>query len=454
MQSLVLVLSLFAAVMSPVEVATFCVDHSESLGEGARTVRYIQLTGTDDDHNARQVVALNYLSNTFSRSRALVKFEPIEDMPIVAIDLAELADPIDFDKSLAELIAAWELVVAVDPYWHIPVIDADKTKTVVAGPWCQLQLSRLQVTTGSAGAILRVDHFIARAGADVTFNAFAGVPATQSDYLKLFGVDDADIAKRLGHTSANLPISAVTFKPRRIVSRSGPHGPYISTEDGENDNAAANPFHFPVTIKGKGVQVDAFEVFALKSNGMWGVAIFDGAGKRADTVPDKIAKNTQSRDGIIRNGADCFICHGLNGGTGAGLQPFQPDFQTRLNARGIIGDPTIVGVVASTYNPRVLQKSIERSLDDHHDACLEATGVEPKQAVTSLAEVYQSYRDGRIGISQAAYECGVAVEEFRTKVGKSTDPMIGLLMLDAEITRGSWESAIPEAMSRILEVAK
>lgn len=442
-----LTLSLFFAVASPADAAVLAAAHAESLTSAA-SVRYLQLTGIDETANAKQVAALNYLNNAISRNRVLYRVERLKDQPLVAVDFARLADPLRFEQSLAELLAAWERVVALDSFWHVPIADADKKKATVAGTWCGDELERLQKATGSSGGVLRVDQFIARAGADSIFNDFAGVPKTQAENLKLFGIDETKIANLLGHTSANIPISGVTFKPRRIVNRQGPLGPYISTEDGAKDNAASNPFHFPVSANGQTIVVDAFEIFALKSNGFWGVSVFDGAGNRADAVPDFIAKNRASRDGIIRNGVDCFTCHTTNGGE-AGIQLFDATHQARLNARGIAGDPAIVGVIAATYDPRTMKRSVERSQADHHDACVDATGLEPKEAVAALTEVYQTYRDANVSLSRAAYECGLTDEEFSKAVAQSPDPMIGLLLLGTEITRGSWEASLPDALTRI-----
>jgi hypothetical protein len=444
---IVLSLSLIAGILSPAEAATVAANHAETL-PSAVTVRYLQLTGTDDAANAKQVAAVNYLVNSVSRNRVIQRVALLADQPLVAIDFAAFADPIRFEASLAELLAAWERVVAIDPYWHIPVDDADKKKSTVTGPWCADALTRLEKATASAGGILRVDQFVARAGADSIFNDFAGVPATQGEYFKQFGIDEKAIVQLLGHTAANIPVSGVTFKPRRIVNRQGPLGPYIATEDGAKDNAASNPFHFPVSANGQSIKVDAYEVFALKSNGFWGVAAFDGEDKRVDAVPDVIAKNRAARDGIIRNGCDCFICHTTNGGE-AGIQIFDPTHQAKLNAGGIAGDPAIVGVIAAAYDPRTMKRSIERAQADHHDACVDATGMEPKEAVAALAEVYLGYRDGDVDIARAAYECGVTVDEFRTAIGKPRDPMLGLLLLETKITRGSWEGSLPDALTRV-----
>ncbi len=142
------------------------------------------------------------------------------------------------------------------------------------------------------------------------------------------------------------------------------------------------------------------------------------------------------------------MCHATNGGE-AGIQIFDATHQAKLNAGGIYGDAAVVGVIAAAYNPRTMKRGIERSQADHHDACVDATGLEPKEAVAALAEVYLGYRDGDVDLARAAYECGVTVDEFRTAIGKPRDPMLGLLLLETKITRGSWEAALPDALTRV-----
>ncbi len=147
---------------------------------------------------------MNYLLNAISRNRVIYRVANVAENAVLLVDFAALSDPIRFDDSLAELLEAWELVVAVDPYWHVPVADADKQRVAVAGPWCSESLVRLEKATGSAGGVLRAEQFLARAGADSVFNAFAGVPQTQAEFLAQFGIDDKKITTLLGHTAANI----------------------------------------------------------------------------------------------------------------------------------------------------------------------------------------------------------------------------------------------------------
>lgn len=438
-------LALLSAVLPPADAATICAEHASKLGSASITARYVQLT--DFDEPDRQIAGLTYFLNSASRSRVLVKPQAIHEQ-IVYVDLAALADPINFATSLAELTEGWEQAAVLDPYWHVPTIDGDKKRAAVAGPWCGEPLEKLKELTGSVGAVLRVDQFLARAGADKIWNTFAGISATQAEFKKQLGVDDTAIAKAQGFTAANIAISGVTRKPRRVVVNQSPTGVYVATEDAAQDDFAGNPFHFPVTIKGQSLKLDAYEIFALSANGFWRVAIFDGAGNRADVVPDVIAKDAASLDGIIRPGISCYQCHTLNGGD-SGIQPFNANLQAQLNNRGVAGAAEIVGVTVGSYSPTKMKKLIERAQSDHHDACEEATGLPPKDAVAAMAAMYSRYRFAPVSPELASKELGIQTDEFFGKIKGTTDPMLALLELGESITRGSWESSLAEALGRL-----
>ncbi len=64
-----------------------------------------------------QVAAVNYALNAISRSRLIVRAEPV-GTALLRIDLAACANPRD-PATLAELLAAWEKLVEIDPYFHL-----------------------------------------------------------------------------------------------------------------------------------------------------------------------------------------------------------------------------------------------------------------------------------------------------------------------------------------------
>src|SRR5437764_360800 len=88
----------------------------------------------------------------------------------------------------------------------------------VDGDWLPADdMAKLRAYSTSAGAILRADDFVARATVSPRYYEFAGVPATEGEFLKSLGVDAATIDRLRGNAGANLLISGVTQKPRRIV---------------------------------------------------------------------------------------------------------------------------------------------------------------------------------------------------------------------------------------------
>jgi hypothetical protein len=60
------------------------------------------------------------------------------------------------------------------------------------------------------GAILRADYFAAAALKPPAYYAFAGIPATETEFLKGFGIDKAVIERLEANAGANLHESGVT----------------------------------------------------------------------------------------------------------------------------------------------------------------------------------------------------------------------------------------------------
>src|SRR5262249_16865324 len=158
------------------------------------------------------------------------------------------------------------------------------------------------------------------------------------------GLDREVIARLRADAGANLITSAVTNKPRRIVWSQGPLGGIYSTLDVERVDAPRDPLRRPVTVTLSGTiplgpanrastpnspspakqrttdngplttlafQYDVSEWFALAPNGLWRTALYNSAGRRQDTVPDRVAKDTSdpAGDGIIVPLISCIRCH-------------------------------------------------------------------------------------------------------------------------------------------------
>ncbi len=273
--------------------------------------------------------------------------------------------------------AAWEKLVEADPYWHLrtevlavsgqsspahqaPTGRPATSAVTIDADWVGAEAAtRLRNYTGSTGAILRADDFVARATIAPNYYALAGIPASESEFLKSLGVDAATIDRLRGNAGANLLISGVTQKPRRIIWQQGPLGGVYETLDIQQVDAARDPVRRPLSVGELSLQYDAGEWFALGPNGLWRVALYDSAGKQQQSVPDRIAKDTSDPhgDGIVTPLISCIRCH-----TESGLRPFRDD-QTRLLRSGRVDlrsyDPLLVRRAAEFYDEPRLQRQME-----------------------------------------------------------------------------------------------
>ena len=107
----------------------------------------------------------------------------------------------------------WEALAAGDPYFHLTTTVLDprtgREKTVFTdGGWLDLALAAaLRKLTGSTGAILRADYFLARAATTARggfYYQLADVPATEAEFYKLLGLDIKTIGRLQSDAGANL----------------------------------------------------------------------------------------------------------------------------------------------------------------------------------------------------------------------------------------------------------
>ena len=461
LSAVALSLSLFTAIMTPAECALACAGHAASIGQqAANQTRYLHSSAADEDGRKRDWVAVTYLLNMASQNRILYRPAVMAGGEIIVVDLAAISDPND-PKSYERIFETWERLASDDFYSHvktqIAVVEVDKKAkagekaepkaVTVPGGWCAEELAKLNEATGSQGAMLRVDYFISRAGAE-EYNALAGVNATLDQELAAFGVDENVVAKLQGQVAANIARSNVRTgrAPRRIVALPGVHGPVIFTLDNAKDNAAGNPFAFPASVNEvQRFRADAYEVFSLGGNGFWKTSVFDGNRKIVAEVPNNIAQD-KFGDKIIRNGVGCVRCHSSDGGT-AGVQAFA-DQQAKLNRKGIKSyDPQVLAAILATYDEGRMAKLLKRSQEDHHDAVVSACGTKtPDEAVLMLSEVFSQYRDADVTLSVAAHEVCLTPVEFAEVMQGALDPggIINLILDGDPVSRGQWEPTYAE----------
>ena len=357
---------------SPASELRAAVVDIEGLPAATRTgVRYLSLYAVPAVRRAEVRRVASYTLNALSRTRAITT--PTAVTPtLLRLSISNYVnDRAEFDA----WSAVWEKLVETDAYWHqrtevlVPEVGGRRSEVrkafTIDGPWLDpINAAKLRAYSSSGGAILQADDFVARSTATPNYYAFAGVPATETEFLKSLGVDPATIDRLRANAGANLVISGVTQKPRRIVWSQGPLGGVYETFDVAAVDAQRDPIRRPLSAGGVNLKYDAGEWFAVAPNGLWRVALYDSAGKLQQSVPDKIAKDTSDPhgDGIVTPMISCIRCH-----TESGLRPFRDD-QTRLFSTGRVDlrsyDPTIVQRAVEFYDePRLSAADGLRSRD-------------------------------------------------------------------------------------------
>ncbi len=461
--------TLVVAAASPAELArAAAADLATRPPHEQATTRYLSYADKE------QAIACSYLLNAVSRSRVVIRPQHLPGK-LLRINLLDLANPRD-PQSIEQLVAAWEKLVELDPYFHLrtqvaitgsstgkplngsaagaPVSADAEIKTVtVDGGWIPADVAAaLRTTAKTGGAILRADYFVGRVGQAADYYRFAGVPEKEEQLLRLLGVDRKVIADLAADTAANLFISAVTHKPRRIKHLPGPLGAVWFTLDVERvtpeRDPLRNPINFDDGVHGKQQFVyDASEWFAQKANKFWLVAVFNSAGERQDTVADRIAKDTEGLDGIVQPIVGCIRCHELRGGQG-GLQPFTDDQAPLLGGeKGTASSfrPDVAQRLGEIYDPARLALEMPRDREDYEAAVKRATGQTARDAAASLSATFKRFIEHPVTREDAAAELGLPDgAAFDRLTAQSHDPAALKLRAGEEITRGTFEASFAE----------
>jgi hypothetical protein len=420
--------------------------------ESRSQARYLSLSFVPAAIRSDLVVACNYAVNALSRVRQIKQCTPVGKY-LLRIDVSNYVN----DATETE---AWELAWAAmavnEPYFHLQtqVAYAGRIQTVaVAGGWTDLgRESSLRQSTGTpqAGAILRADYFVATALAPPAYYAFAGVPATEGEWLKSNGVDAAAIARLGADLWANLNISDPTKKPRRVVWDQGALGSVFKTLDSKVADAVHNPFYRPITADGSTVLYDAGEYFLMGPNGFWKVAVFDSSGKRLDFVDPKIASDyVGAADGAadtqIYSGMNCFRCHqtsGLNSFTNNQFELYQTN-KGRVELSSY--SSSYVRRVLEFYDDGRLQRQIRFDRESHELAVQRACETTPAKSVGCLAAVVKGYSYDAVRPETLAVELNVPLGCLTSVIDGTTDPNLAAILEAKPISRGAWESAYHEA---------
>jgi hypothetical protein len=374
-----------------------------------------------------------------------------EQWQLLRIDLAAYADLRNV-ATYYEIFRAWEQLVEIDPYFHLrtQVTTGTKVQTVTTdGGWTGLEnAARLKTLSHSFGAVLRADYFVSQV-AGQAYYAWAGIPPKEADFFKLFGVDAAVVAALSADSAANLLRSGVTHKPRRIVEQPGVFGSVFQTKDVDAESPDRDPFRNPVDFREQKFNFQASEFFALGANHLWRVALYDAAGNRVDTVPDKVAKDFAG-DGIIRPLVSCLRCHERNGGL-AGLQPFHDDQLDLLRfARLTSFVPDVAQRIGDLYDSDRLGTAMARAREDYALAVGQATGgLSPADATDVVVQLSSGYLDEQVTPQRAESELGLPGGALAKVLTGTTDPILLALLAGKNVNRAAWESAFGTAALQV-----
>jgi hypothetical protein len=456
------------AITSPAdEVRAAVVDVQRLPPEARLATRYLTLYSIAPAQRREAVQVVSYVLNALSRTRAIS--QPVLVAPtLVRFSISQYAPRQD---EFAAWFGAWEKLAETDPYFHLRTevlarfedrnrkAEGNKAsisassgsssdlKTVTTdGGWADpYAAAQLRAATHSTGALLRADYFLVQATTTPRYYEFSGVPGNENDFLKSLGVDRDVIDHLRANAGANLAVSGVTAKPRRIVWAQGPLGGVYSTLDVETVDAQRDPLRRPITADGLAFRYDLGEWFALAPNGLWRTALFNSAGRRQDAVPDRVAKDTSdpAGDGIVVPLISCIRCH-----REAGLRPFVDDETKLLGGRVDLysPDPNIVQRAVEFYDEPRLQRQMQFDRQTYTDAVARATnGLKPEELAQSLAKLVRDHAYLPVTSGQAAAEVGLNQTEFQNALAATRDPVILLLLENHPVLRAQWESSFAEA---------
>jgi hypothetical protein len=408
------------------------------------TTRYLTLYNVPAEERAATHGVAAYVLNAVSRSARIVPPAVLHDGRLLRLDLRDYDLPPD----------VWEALASDrEPYFHLttqvrapaqrrsrgsrePAVQTVYTD----GGWIDLAAAaELRRLTGSGGAILRADWFVARVSTPPHYYQFAAVPATERELFAALGLDLATIDRLQADAGANLIRSGVTQKVRRLARRQGPLGGAWQTFDVERSTAERDPLRNPFAFT-----FDAGEHIAAKANGLHVFALYDAQGNRQDSVPDRIAKDSADPhgEGIIVPMLSCVRCHVEDG-----LRPFTNDQQRLLagNVELFTTEPDAAERLAAFYDAD-LQKQLTRDREDYAQAVARATGGwTVAELAEALADTYAAYVHELVDAERAAAELGVDPDALQIQFSVSHDPLLLALVEGLAVQRDQFEASFAEA---------
>lgn len=393
----------------------------------APTIRYLSMYNIGEEERTDHIAVVCYVLNMISRSPNIKLPQRVGSL--LRVDLKAYEIPIE----------AWEAMVSdKEPYWNLRFKTADgKVAYTTAGHAGIDVAKRVIAKTGCGAPIIRSDWFLSKALTTPHYYNLAGIPDTSTAFYKSLGVDPNTIVELRANRGANIIKSGVTKSKRRVSRWQTPVGGAWVTYDGKKDG---DPLKDPFKVPGFNFKHDASEHIAARSNGLHSFALFNGQGKRQDTVPDFIAKDDSDPhgDGILIAPISCIRCH-----QESGLRPFANDMKELL-----AGDVDLYSDDADTirafYGTEKAAKELARDQEDYDTAVKEATAgrLTAKELSAVVGKEFSKYAYDQVDKAKALKELGV---KGLDRLKASTNSDLQIIRQGKAINRVDWEGAFADA---------
>ena len=336
---------------------------------------------------------------------------------------------------------AWEEISRLDGYFVSPVIDYNK-------------YGLLKLLSGNA--VVRADWFILHATDmsqqadteektfiyDTLLYAQVKIPKTIDEFRKIWGMDVPQ-AEKLGADYATLVTKS------QVVSKSGtrllwgyrtPLGYYYDTFDVKNLQGDRDYAENLLKQKGRPPLIsDGGETFASNQNRLQVYALRDAKGKLVPLADTGIVRHTTDilGDNRVITGRSCMDCHA------AGPIPSENTLLEFIEQRNKLYVP--IKADQLRIKRVFLDSKFEDAIKDDQElfarAIKRVNGCTPEQNAKFYLDAVTDYAS-HVTLDQAAYECGLSVDDFKLKVRNINSLRVAKMISDKSepIPRQAWES--------------
>jgi hypothetical protein len=402
----------------------------QSLPEDKRPyVRYFSsanlLRNPDSAEDMKKAeTALGKLVNSLSWSPDIVKLQPFgTGKALYRLDIRD----VDWTSKI------WDEVLSSYPYGFAPAHERGR-------------VDQIRSLSGAAVPYIRVDWFTATASVPPLYHDILHLPdhiTGKGGLEEMLGVDAAKDQEENKVVRGGLENSGVSHNNRAVERHLSQYGYYYKSFDFRSNEGRKNIFQFPLDFKEDGGEF----IFSLP-NGMQAylVANSKGAGERLSIAPSDIVRDRLATfdEVYVTNGLSCISCHA------AGMKYFVDEVRQDLDTRQ---HPNFDLERAKLWYLKTqdLQRIQVLDAEKFKDAVVKAGGAIPEtngqpdldpnnEPVTIVAKLYKL---APVSAAAAAAECGLPLDEFKNRLGRSSkiaELGLGLLLNPhGSIKRDIWE---------------